>query len=156
MFITARPQFKSFETQLKFRLLDHVHYATIVQFLPNKTILKQPLRSQRENKMSPTFSFFFFLGGGGGQVWWGKGPVHGPRTKASIASFGFVYFPYIFFTVNKGYMSTGILFFQKWWNQILRKMMVIFVTAVLPSILLQVRELTLKYLTTVLWIPKFS
>ena len=94
--------------------------------------------------MSPTFSFFFWGGEGGVRL------GEGPRTTALIASFGFPYFPYIFFTANKGYISTGILFPQKWWNQILRKMMVIFVTAVLPSILLQVRELTLKYLTTVL------
>ena len=66
--------------------------------------------------MSPTFFSFFW--GGGGQAWLGTGPVHGPRTKAVIASFGFAYFPFISFTANKGYMSTGILFPQKWWNQI--------------------------------------
>ena len=70
--ILARPQFNSFETllvcvwktQLKFRLLDHVYYTNILQFLPNRTILKQPLRSQREDKMSPTFSLFFRWGEG--------------------------------------------------------------------------------------------
>ena len=148
MFIIARPQFNSFETQLKFRLLDHVHYATIVQFLPNKTILKQPLRAQRENKMSPTFSFFFLGGGGSGLVRQGSCPRS--TYKSIDCIIWFCLLPIYFFTANKGYKSTGILFPQKWWNQILRKMILIFVTAVLPSILLQVRELTLKYLTTVL------